>query len=293
MLSVDLAQVYARNDKNRVYVRTDKNGTKIYHDYTCPRCGGAGGSQAWIYTGWTCYECGGTGRSDKPEIIKVYTPEYRAKLDAINEKRRATVRAKKAEAFKANLPEYWKEKGFNEAGKLYVAVGNTYEIKDQLREAGGKWNQYPFNSWIFTEEPKEFKTVELTAEECLEFHYEDGWLDWKYDLNVRDLVQSKCPQDPESVSEYVGEIGSRVELELTFEKRRTYEKPSYTGWGVETVAVNSFKDADGNVLVWKSSSAWFNAPEGSKVIVRGTISEHSEYNGVKQTILKRCKVKVA
>ena len=25
-----------------IYVRTDKNGTKIYHDWTCPRCGGAG-----------------------------------------------------------------------------------------------------------------------------------------------------------------------------------------------------------------------------------------------------------
>ena len=25
-----------------IYIRTDKNGTKIYHDWTCPRCGGAG-----------------------------------------------------------------------------------------------------------------------------------------------------------------------------------------------------------------------------------------------------------
>mgnify|MGYP003165815777 CR=1 FL=1 len=50
------------SNNNMVYIRTDKNGTKIYHDYTCPRCGGAGGADQWIYTGWTCYECGGTGR---------------------------------------------------------------------------------------------------------------------------------------------------------------------------------------------------------------------------------------
>lgn len=49
------------SNNNMVYIRTDKNGTKIYHDYTCPRCGGAGGADQWIYTGWTCYECGGTG----------------------------------------------------------------------------------------------------------------------------------------------------------------------------------------------------------------------------------------
>mgnify|MGYP003307418617 CR=1 FL=1 len=67
--------------------KIDKNGTKYYHDYTCPRCGGAGGAQAWAYTGYTCYECGGSGRTSKVKIIKVYTPEYRAKLDEQREKR--------------------------------------------------------------------------------------------------------------------------------------------------------------------------------------------------------------
>ena len=31
-----------------VYLRTDKNGTKYYANYTCPRCGGAGGSDKLI-----------------------------------------------------------------------------------------------------------------------------------------------------------------------------------------------------------------------------------------------------
>ena len=51
-----------------VYLRTDKNGTKYYANYTCPRCGGAGGSDKWAFTGWTCYECGGTGESSTPVI---------------------------------------------------------------------------------------------------------------------------------------------------------------------------------------------------------------------------------
>ena len=53
-----------------VYLRTDKNGTKYYANYTCPRCGGAGGSDKWAFTGWTCYECGGTGESSTPVIEK-------------------------------------------------------------------------------------------------------------------------------------------------------------------------------------------------------------------------------
>ena len=67
-----------------VYLRTDKNGTKYYANYTCPRCGGAGGSDKWAFTGWTCYECGGTGESSTPVIEKEYTPEYRATSDNRN-----------------------------------------------------------------------------------------------------------------------------------------------------------------------------------------------------------------
>ena len=75
------------NISNMRYIRTDKNGTKIYEDYTCKRCGGMGGLEQWAYTGWNCYDCGGTGKARKPEIVKVYTPEYRAKLDEMARKR--------------------------------------------------------------------------------------------------------------------------------------------------------------------------------------------------------------
>lgn len=62
------------------YIRTDRNGTEIYHDWNCPRCGGAGQSDNWWRTGKTCYECGGTGRRIKPAIVKKYTPEHEAVL---------------------------------------------------------------------------------------------------------------------------------------------------------------------------------------------------------------------
>lgn len=58
----------------------------------CHRCGGAGGADAWRYTGWVCYACGGNGVSSK--LRKIYTPERRAELDAINEKRAARKAAK-------------------------------------------------------------------------------------------------------------------------------------------------------------------------------------------------------
>lgn len=271
------------------YVRTDKNGTKIYHDYTCQRCGGVGGCDNWAYTGWTCYECGGSGESQKAQVIKVYTPEYRAKLDAMNAKRQEKARAKRAEEFKANLTEHIQAKGFNADSKLYVAIGDTYPIKDQLREAGAKWNSYPLSSWVFTEKPVEFETVELTAEECLAFNYDEGWLDWSGEVNFKNLISSKMTTE-EVTSQHIGNIGDRLDLEVTFVKRFTYEVASYRGWGTDYMAINTFIDNDGNYFIWKSTSAYFNADERSKVRLRGTVKEHSDYKGIKQTVLQRCKV---
>lgn len=273
----------------RVYIRTDKNGTKIYHDYTCQRCGGAGGCDNWAYTGWNCYECGGTGEARKPQVVKVYTPEYRAKLDERAKKRWEKNRVKKSEEFKANLSEHIQKKGFNENGKIYVVIGNTYEKKDQLREAGAKWHNYPLSSWTFTEKPTEFDTVELAANECLAFHYEDGWLDWNTEVNFTELISSKTPTE-KNPSQYVGNVGDRLDLIVTFMRRHIYEKPSFRGYGVDHIAINLFRDDNGNCFVWKSASAYFNVAEGTKVKLKGTVKEHSDYNGTKQTILQRCKI---
>lgn len=275
----------------QIYVRTDKNGTKIYHDYTCPRCGGAGGGDQWAYTGWTCYECGGTGQRSTPQIIKEYTPEYRAKLDAQRAKRAEKQRLERVKEFRDNLPKLIEEKGFNADGKAYVAVGNTYDIKEQLKDAGAKWKPV-LNSWIFTEAPSQFSTVELTAEECLDFHEESGVVDWK-SLNYSELIQSKLPKEEKTISNYVGNVGDKVELEVTLEKVRSWDVPSYAGYGMTTKVLYVFRDVFGNILVWATTGFGVNAEEvqaGDKAILKGTVSAHTEYDGEKQTTLKRCKV---
>ena len=94
----------------------------------------------------------------------------------------------------------------------------------------------------------------------------------------------------ENTSQYVGNVGDRLDLEVTFIKRFTYEIPSFRGLGTDYMAINTFKDDEGNCFIWKSTRAYFNVAEGSKVRLRGTVKEHSEYKGTKQTMLQRCKV---
>lgn len=274
----------------RVYIRTDKNGTKIYHDYTCPRCGGMGGSDKWAYTGWTCYDCGGSGRARKPEIIKVYTPEYRAKLDERARKRAEKKQAERVAEFNANRLGIAQKYGFNSEGKIYVVIGNTYEIREELKEAGAKYRGGI--NWYFLEEQDKYPTVELTYEECLNIYPEYGTMSWKDLIEVQAVLNSKIPTE-EDPSQYVGQVGERLDVIVTFKKRSTYEIPSYAGWGTDMVGINVFRDDAGNCFIWKSTSAFFNIPEGEKVRLRGTVKEHTDYKGTKQTVLQRCKVEVA
>ena len=131
------------------YVRTDRNGTKIYHDFNCPRCAGHGESDNWWATGKVCYACGGSGKRRKPLEVKVYTKEYRERLD----ERRKAKEAEKAAAAAANAPSEeelrqradealrnaWQNHGFNRDGTAYVYQGDTYRYRDEFRNAGARW----------------------------------------------------------------------------------------------------------------------------------------------------------
>ena len=143
-----------------IYIRTDKNGTKYYHDWTCPRCGGAGQADKWAYTGSICYACGGTGKRARPLVVKEYTDEYAAKLEDRRVARRKKYEEEHAEeiarekAAQAALDDAWRKKenefeckrfGCRADGVGFVLTGKTYDIKEQIKAAGGKWI---YGAWV-------------------------------------------------------------------------------------------------------------------------------------------------
>lgn len=167
------------------YFKTDKNGTKYYYDINCPRCCGYGALDKWAYTGRVCYECGGEGKRHKPKLIKVYSPEYEAKLEA----RRAAKEKKyqeehadeivqaKAEEERRTNKRTCKELGCNADGTGYVLIGKTYDEKDQIRAAGGKWIA---SAWVcpVRYESKNVKAVEINLTSLINEYglisYHDG-----------------------------------------------------------------------------------------------------------------------
>lgn len=86
----------------------------------------------------------------------------------------------------------------------------------------------------------------------------------------------------DSLSKFVGSVGDRVEVKCaTFKTVYSFDTQYGTCW------IYRFTDDDNNVYTWTSS----NAIEDDEVIaIKGTIKEHKEYKGVKQTVLTRCRV---
>ena len=103
-------------------------------------------------------------------------------------------------------------------------------------------------------------------------------------------------------SDYIGAVGDKISMEVTLIRKGSYEVRYAPGmWGTNSVNVYTFADADGNLIVWKTSSyidmnqgdKYTPIQEGDRVVITGKVKEQSEYKGEKQTILTRCKVVAA
>lgn len=102
-----------------------------------------------------------------------------------------------------------------------------------------------------------------------------------YQRHVGDLKRKESFAQQALVSQYVGEVGTRAKFVLTVE--HVVALPDY-GFGSSSLHLMS--DKLGNRFTWKSSS--YTLDKGKEVLLKGTVKEHSEYKGVKQTVLSRC-----
>jgi len=101
-------------------------------------------------------------------------------------------------------------------------------------------------------------------------------------------IPSETPARAEtelSLNEYIGEIGEKIETELTVTLFRWFS----TMYGDTALIVGT--DNRGRTLKVMSSSPFCKSEQvGTTFRVKGTVKEHSEYNGVRQTQLLRVKV---
>lgn len=97
-----------------------------------------------------------------------------------------------------------------------------------------------------------------------------------------------------SGSEFVAEPKARVEFDLTLVDVFEFSGTSYSYYDDGTTYLYKFNDGNGNCVVWKTKKfmyEWHDAEsdmwEMVEVKARATVKEHSEYRGIRQTVVNR------
>lgn len=268
-------------------VKVDEDERKALVKETCDKCGGTG-IYAWF---GTCYRCMGVGYLTK--WVKAYTPEeyeQYVKNQARAKERKAEKKAAEKLALESasedNKKIFLAENGYDVENPLvWLILGDTYSIKEELKAEGCRFK--PELGWYASHPVKVPAGYEMTS---IPF---DEVFNWKCHIKkalikegakaVADAAKEACM--PESSSEYIGEEKERLrDLHVTLEGSRTVE--SYYG----TSILYTFKMGD-NVLTWFCSGMGLpdDIEKGDTILLTGTVKKHQIYNGVKQTVLNRCK----
>lgn len=118
----------------------------------------------------------------------------------------------------------------------------------------------------------------------------------KYQQKMEKQRQREAGLEAMKSSEYVGEIGKRQVFDIShFELVTSWE----TDYGM--TYLYRFLTTNGDVLIWKASSVfgeWVTKDNGCMDFVehkavnriKATVKDHNERDGIKQTVITRCKI---
>lgn len=161
----------------------------------------------------------------------------------------------------------------------------------------GKWKEYTPEYEAKLEARRQAKREKWEAEHAEEIAREEARraeleAERKRQEEATRLAQKaeeRRIREQKAKSQYIGEVGDKVELDVILEKRAWFEVPSFRGFGTDTMHVYTFRDDQGNALVWKTTGGT-DAETGTRIHLKGTIKAHSEYDDEKQTVLTRCRI---
>ena len=178
-----------------------------------------------------------------------------------------------------NSEGYKKEETKNEAWDLTKKSGKNEKYEVMAQEV---------ITYFKSKEFKEYETFQNNIKIYLSNEYTkiNGIVAYAYVSYQKEIekdIKRAKENEGKKDSNYVGEVSEKIQTELTYMNSYSFD----TEWG--TSYIHKFLDQNGNIFVWKSSNS-VRADQGEVVKIKGTIKDHSEYAGAKQTILTRCKI---
>lgn len=275
-------------------VKVDEENHKAYITETCERCGGSG---VYIIPGifsGTCFKCNGGGKLAK--WVKAYTPAEYNKYIETQEKARERKEREHEEKIKNlnansenNKKVFLKDFGYDVENPIVYIIGggNTYEIKDTIKERGGRYNAV--FGWFFTkntEIPEGYTLLPIEFDEVYDWNPIVKKAFIKEEAKEKIDALKKAAMSV-SESDYIGEIKERMrDLKVILTGARAVS----SAYGTSILFTFEYNK---NILVWFTSCPpdEKDAVVGKEYLLTGTVKDHKEYNGVKQTYLNRCKLK--
>lgn len=181
--------------------------------------------------------------------------------------------------------EDWKKfNGFSKDNSTYMVIGDSYSIKDTLKENGFK-----FSPMLLWHSP----VADLRLPEGLNYvrFLFSEIFSWQGDIskgiatilcNAQELINQRTLlyQEP-SKSEYVGNIGDRLRKIPAIYLGSSSFCGTYGDTNIHKFQIND------NILVWFTNCHIRLKPK-TEILLSGTIKNFSEYRGIKTTKINRC-----
>lgn len=258
---------------------------------TCPRCGGSGHFSYNEMDGTMCYGCMGAGKVVNE--VRAYTEKEYTAMERTNERakeRKLEAKAAKEKDLIDNAESYKlevaKKLGFSEDGKIYIVCGgDTYAIKDQLKELGARFD-YNFKWFLskIVELPEGYKLCEVSFDEVYDYEPRTKWATFK--TNVKDIISAKIAEldPPKTTKFYPAEVKDKISVTAKLSSVRGFDGM----YGYTYIYTFIFDDY---VFVWMTAKD-LEIEDNSTVELSGTIKAFEDYQGIAQTQVTRCKVQV-
>ena len=257
----------------------------------CPRCGGSGNFSYNQMDGTMCYGCMGSGVVTNE--VRAYTEKEYNTMKRANERakeRKLEAKAAKEKDLIDNAETYKlevaKKLGFSDEGKIYIVCGgDTYAIKDQLKELGARFD-YTFK-WFFSKEvelPEGYKLCEVGFDEVYDYEPRTKWATFK--PNVKDILSAKLLESnpPKTTKFYPAAPKDKISVTAKLASVRGFDS-MYGYTYVYTFTLDDY------VFVWMTAKN-LEIEDGSTVELSGTIKGFEDYQGRATTYLTRCKISI-
>jgi hypothetical protein len=257
-----MTQLYTRSGTEYTgKVQLNAKGKPTYtYDVACTRCHVINGQRLYVMgmmngkpyslTGFDCWKCGNTGVTST-KTAPLYTAEQVAKLNAAADKRKAAHQA----IYQAEARKYAAERAEKEAAYRAQHADFLAKIATLCTGNGSDfWDRMAADLLMAFRSPSERQIALVDAE--------------------------IAKRQQNATSAYIGALSDRIEIVGKIERVITTE----SFYGIKHI--NIIRCNDGNVVLYRGN---YLGGKDDSVHIMATVAEHTEYNGVKQTIVQRPK----